>query len=486
MFCCLLRYSAAPGTSDAAVLETVARACSPRVERLRDDLIVFDASGLSRVIGPPPIIAAEIQRLAAMHQITVRIALAGSSIAARLLAHAHPGVTISAPGEDARRLSELPIEVLVHLPELAEIDTAILRPPPPIARGARGFGAAGYRMAPGPQQPERSESSLIGLIATLDRWGLRTLGDIARLSRADLHTRFGAMGVRLHQTVCGEDTTPLSPDGEAPRFVAGADLDWPIEGLEPLSFVLARLCDTLSTTLERADRGAVAIKLTLGLVTRGRTHVRTLNVPAPMRDARMLRTLMLLDLESHPPDAGVDRVEIEVDVTPGRIVQGSLLTRPLPSAENVATLVARLSALMGESRVGAPVLPDTYDERKVEMGKFLPTLLNNSWPASVRSSLLTSDFCLLPCLRRFRLPIPVRVTVEHGLPARVLISTRADVAAGAVRTCAGPYRTSGRWWMGDGSAWQRDEWDVALADAALYRLSHDHVTKQWQIEGVID
>ena len=62
-------------------------------------------------------------------------------------------------------------------------------------------------------------------------------------------------------------------------------------------------------------------------------HERTLNLPAPMRDSKVLRTLIVLDLESNPPHAGIDEVTIEVGVVPGRIVQGSLLDRALPSPE---------------------------------------------------------------------------------------------------------------------------------------------------------
>ena len=125
----------------------------------------------------------------------------------------------------------------------------------------------------------------------------------------------------------------------------------------------------MSAALERADRGAVEVRLRLRLVTRA-VHERTLHLPAPLRDARVLRTLILLDLESHPPPAAIDWVEVEAGVVPGAIAQGSLLARALPSAEDLATLLARLRALAGESRVGAPALVDTHDARVVAMTGF--------------------------------------------------------------------------------------------------------------------
>src|SRR5690349_23759155 len=79
-----------------------------------------------------------------------------------------------------------------------------------------------------------------------------------------------------------------------------------------------------------------------------------------MRDVRTLRTLALLDLESHPPAAGIDRLTIVIDPTPGRILQHTLFTRAHPTPEQLSTLAARLGALMGQDRFGAPARVDSY------------------------------------------------------------------------------------------------------------------------------
>ena len=165
--------------------------------------------------------------------------------------------------------------------------------------------------------------------------------------------RLGQAGVEWQRLARGEDPRPLVPAVPEERFEQALDLDWPIDGLEPLSFVLGRLMEPLSAHLERRDRGAAVLHVRLHLVTRA-VHERSLQLPAPMRDARTLRTLALLDLESHPPAAAIDRVVVAVDPTPARVVQFSLLTRPLPSPEQLSTLMARLAALMGEGRCGSP------------------------------------------------------------------------------------------------------------------------------------
>src|SRR6478672_6128517 len=312
LFCCLV--TAVPS---ASALELVARACSPRIEVHGDRAVLFDASGLTQAIGAPEDIAREVQRLARAESVDARIALAATTTTAWILAHAaREGVTIVAAGKEPEALGAVQLHWLRTLPDFASQ-----------ALGTRHQAlASDTRSMPVPG----AQCLVPDLLAILSRWGLHTLGDFARLPRADVHARLGPLGVALHQAACGEPIASFVPAGETVRFVERLELEYAIEGLEPLSFVLARLCESLSASLERADRGAVEVRLRLRLVTRA-VHERTLHLPAPLRDARVLRTLILLDLE---------------------------------------TLLARLRALAGESRVGAPALVDTHDARVATMTGF--------------------------------------------------------------------------------------------------------------------
>jgi protein ImuB len=299
----------------------------------------------------------------------------------------------------------------------------------------------------------------------------------------------------------GEDPAPLVPAPPEERFEQALDLEWPIEELEPLSFVLGRLLEPLSAQLERRDRGAAVLHVRLHLIkTDGVTrdvHARSLQLPMPIRDARTLRTLALLDLESNPPPAAIDRVVVAVDPTPGRVVQFSLLTRPLPSPEQVSTLMARLTALLGEGRCGAPQEVDTWRPGAFAMNVFAPrehtsevALGVGNWPSTVlrppRASVegWAVGVSERPtALRRFRHPLPVRVRLEAGMPARVT-TDRRGLTGGRIARCAGPWRTSGAWW--DSQLWNRDEWDVTLDAGETYRLFHDRESDHWFLDGVID
>jgi protein ImuB len=464
MFICLVRDSLSP--SRPGVLATVARACSPRVETHGDDVVLCDGRGLTRVIGMPAVIAEEMRRMAWDREVGVRVAIAGSRTAAWLLAHVRSGTTIVSDGRERAQLERLSLPALRTLPS-----SLLTHRPSPAKRGNRV-----------------DSQKLDEVLATLDRWGLVTLGDFARLPRAEVLTRLGALGGRLHQAACGEDATPLVPSVEAPRFVERLELEWPVEGLEPLSFVLARMCDGLSAALAAADRGAVSLTTRLRLVTKA-THVRVLTMPAPMRDAKTLRTLILLDLEANPAPAGIDIVEVECGVTPGRIVQGSLLTYPVPTPENLSTLIARLQALVGEDRVGAPVVVDSHDARAMAMQAFAPSTSEPQNPRTFEpQNPGTAPGTLNPeprtSLRRRRPPTPVRVRLEKATPVEVAMDSMSSFAA--VTSVAGPWRTSGQWWTNDAGSWDRDEWDVALDTGVTYRLARHRHSNQWDVEGEVD
>jgi hypothetical protein len=224
-----------------------------------------------------------------------------------------------------------------------------------------------------------------------------------------------------------------------------------------------------------------------------------------MRVARVLRTLALLDLESHPPAAAIDRVRVGVEVTEGRVLQFGLFARALP-AERLATLMARLGALMGGDRVGAPALVDTHRPGAFAMAKFEPSAEMAQGSRFKGLKAIPAPHSRIPThiVRRFRSPLPARVTLEQGRPVRVG-TDRRGFTGGAVERCDGPWRSSGDWWLSPSFApqhgaaapqvhaprapWYCDEWDVTLSDGASYRISRvsgDTAKDTWFVDGMLD
>jgi protein ImuB len=453
-----------------SALTVVAQQFSPRYESL-GDLVVIDVRGLDRLLGDARTIGDELRREAADRGMRAHVAIAATQTTARVLAIARPGVVVVEPGEEAEALAPIAIDVLSRIGEHGDDDQRNDRREPRV---------------PSPEPRE---------ISAFKRWGLKTLGEVAALPSADLSARLGQQGLLWQALARGNDIRPLVPDRPEERFDASLDLEWPIEGLEPLSFVLTRLLEPLSIRLERRDRGVAVLHVQLGLVTKD-VHARRLELPSPLRDVRALRTLALLDLEAHPPpgeNIAIDRVTVTIDPTPGRVLQHTLFTRPHPAPEQLSTLLARLGAAMGQDRIGAPSVVDSY-----RPGAFAikPFAVEHDRAPSPEPRVPSRE--LRAALRRCRQPVPARVSVDAaGRPVRVT-TDRRGFAGGSIRQAVGPWKTSGEWWLpsragkvGEAgqagqAGWDRDEWDVALGDGGSYRVFFDHQTHAWFIDAIID
>src|SRR5437870_7933172 len=84
--------------------------CAPASDGPRE--VLLDLSGLTRLFGDARTIASELRRTAADRGLRVRVALAGTSTAARLLVHQEPGFTVIDPGAEAATLAPLPVDAL--------------------------------------------------------------------------------------------------------------------------------------------------------------------------------------------------------------------------------------------------------------------------------------------------------------------------------------------------------------------------------------
>ena len=468
MFACLFAsprsVTTSSGSDSMRVLTHLAHEHSPRVEVHGRELVVLDIDGLEQLWGSPRDIGKRLRRMAADRELQVRVAVANTKMAALLATQGRCGVTVIPPGGEAEALSALPLAVLKKLSSAQASGPSLHRQP------------RTQRTAIQAADPACLAVSVAVLLPVVRRWGIKTLGDLAVLPTPDLFSRLGAGGVELQRMARGEDRRPLVPDLIESRFEQSVELEWPIEGLEPLSFVLRRVLEPLCVDLTARGSAVGMLRVRLTLVSHD-IHERTLRFPKAVSDPKVLRTLILLDLKAHPPSAGIDRVTVTADPVPARTIQFSLLERAVPSAECLSTLLARLTVLMGEQRCGSPALVDTHQPGAFDMEPFAPT--------TVAPQPTASRECLVPVRRRFRIPVPARVRVERGVPVGVSTGYR-HLAGGSITTRAGPWRSSGQWWMSPDSAWDRDEWDIALSNGEVYRMFRDRTSDRWFVEGVED
>jgi protein ImuB len=414
--------------SAAAALLDVARATSPRVEVAAPDRIHADLGGLAGLWGGEPEIGERLRLGAESLGLPARVAIAATRTAAALATRAAAGVTVIPPGREAAALAPWPVGLLDPAPELGE---------------------------------------------TLERWGVRTLGELAALPAASLLARLGAAGAELRGRARGEDDRPFVPSVAAEPCAEALALDWEVTDLERLVFVLQRLLEHLAARLALREAGATALVLTAGLADGGR-HRRRLPLIAPLREPRTLLGLCRADLEGWTLPAPIVALAVEAETAPLRPAQADLLGPARPSPHELAQTVGRLAALVGPDRVGAPALDDTHRPDAVGLGPF-----TGAARRAAVAALALVDAATLAC-RRFRPPLPAAVSLQDGTPRAL----EAPGVRGPVVAAAGPWRTAGEWWAT--TAWSREEWDVALAGGAVYRLALDRASGAWCVDAVYD
>jgi protein ImuB len=159
-----------------------------------------------------------------------------------------------------------------------------------------------------------------------------------------------------------------------------------------------------------------------------------------------------------------------------------------PAPARLAVTLARLTAICGAERVGAPVVAETHRPDAYGVGEFQVARLlgcyvvrpecTPSSPNNLTTNNLTT--CLPLALRAVRPPQAVEVFCTRDRPEFV----RGVRFAGRVVHAAGPWRVQGEWWS-DGR-YARDYYDAQLSDGAVYRLFFDRARQQWFVDGVYD
>lgn len=428
---------------------------SPRVESTGPGTIILDLTGSERLwslaqIGPL------LQGRALALGFEVNAGIAANPDTALCAARGFLGITMIAPGNEAACLGCLPIAVLEPAPETLD---------------------------------------------TFDAWGIRNLKSLAALPPVPLTQRLGQYGLHLQKLAQGEVQRELVPAELPAAFHESMELEEAVELLEPLSFLLNRLLEQLTDRLRTRSLATDQVHVDLSLEVHSDRdlraaglepadsiaplHQRTLKLPVPTQDAKILLKLLQLDLAAHPPQAPVRKIRMEAIPARIRLTQTGLFQPLAPEAAKLEITLGRLRAVVGETdtegrgRVGFPV---TVDSHRPDSFQVAPSTPDHVEPKNAESHELMASSRV--ALRLFRPPMAATVQIKDGRPVTVNFHRRRA----EVLHAAGPWRSSGAWWDANEN-WNRDEWDVNLCldgTAGLYRVYRDLLTGQWFVEGMYD
>ena len=404
MFACLH----APATD----LAKIAEAFTPWFEQTAPGTIVFEIDGLKQLYGSPQQIADAIARRAGAG---VQIAIAETAESAILAARNFSGVHVR-PHLDKLDITSLPLPE-----EFAEI---------------------------------------------LESWGIYTLEQLAELPETGIAERFGEQGVYLQRIAKGSIDRPLKVFEPPTIYSDRIELDHPVELLEPLLFLIARILQEQCRKLESHGMATNRVGITLELDDKTE-YRRTLDLPMALRESKTLLKLLQMDLEAHPPQAAIVALSVNLQPVPPRTVQHGIFLPATPAPDRLELTLARIRGIVGENNAGVPELLDTHHPHPFRLVVKQPEIAARPAPVTSRQA-----------FRYFRPPIAASVDLHNGRPARI----RASGIQGKILNASGPWRTSGNWWTA--SPWNRDEWDVMVSET-LYRIYREH-DDGWFVEGSYD
>jgi protein ImuB len=279
------------------------------------------------------------------------------------------------------------------------------------------------------------------------RWlGITTLGDLARLPRETLASRFGTPGVQAHRLASGEDRM-VDPREIPADFAVEMSFEDPLESLDSVAFAARNLAEKLLRRLRPAGVAPHTVIITAG-AARGPERSRVWRSADPFTERALIDRVwwqLRAWVETSGMPGGISSLRIVPEDLSGEGRQLSLLNDESSLIDSERAL-ARAQAMLGPdgvlqarpqggrmpaervtwSRWGEP---EPAEERSVD----------SPWPGSTPAP--------SPALVPPRLD-PIEVEWDGGMPTRVRLGSRWE----PVLTWSGPWRLSGRWWAGERDA----------------------------------
>jgi protein ImuB len=389
---------------------------------------VLDIAGTGLLFGLPETLVQRLRAALTTAGFRASIAVSTNFHVARLKAATSRGITVIPEGQEASALAKLPLAALNLEENHAE---------------------------------------------TFAIWGIRTLGELAALPEVDLIARLGQQARHwrdLARGVAAHTFQPIEAEFTLKEFF---DFETPIEEMDSLLFIGARMIDCLAA---RASARALSLaSLTVEMtLAGGRQHKRAIQPALPSIDRKFLLKLLQLEIAAHAPQASVLSFTLTAEAGQSSKVQLGLFAPQMPEPSRLDVTIARLKAIVGEDRVGSPVLEDTHRSGIFRMEGFSVSGVTAA-PKVGRPRM---------ALRRMRPPVPVRVQLHTTKPA----AFRDTDGNHEITAAYGPWRSRGCWWSTVG--WDEEEWDVLAragdGGAVVCLLVQDRRKREWRLEAYYD
>ena len=302
------------------LLEKIATWCdrfTPFVALEAPDVLLLDVTGAAHLFGGERAMLDTLRASLKKQKLAVRAALAGTAMAARALARECDGA-IAAPGEESAMVASLPIDALLLDPHVTHA----------------------FRRA-----------------------GLKTVGQVASRTRAELVGRFGREVASTIDRALGRGEKPISPRLPLPDYMAEHRFADPVTNQEVVAATLQQLAGSIAHILEERSEGARALEAAFFRAD-GAVFRLGIETGRPTRDPKIVERLFREKLSSLAdpldPGFGFDLIRLSVPHAERTNPEAITFEASVQDDDEIAFLVDRLAARFGAERVISFLANDTH------------------------------------------------------------------------------------------------------------------------------
>jgi hypothetical protein len=408
LFACIMAEN-----PEESALIAVATEFAYRLELIENG-ILFDVSGLERLIGKPQKIMTAIAKMMETHGVTGNVVVHPVLDTAILLAQSRKGIAVT-----AERLRELDQQQL----ELGQLPLFDL-----------------------PLEPDT--------LTILQTLGIRQIGELRKIPADELISRYGKNFIKVLDIINEQSRRPLIPNIKERQISWEPELDDPISDFEQLMFLLDHGLSELLVSVHRNGKSTELIEICL-LPENKSVKLYEVKSSRPTLDKSFWMKLIYLKISSDPPPSAILGLKTILKFTPPRPTQKGLYAVTRPEPENLLLTVNKIKKLLGEKNVGVPVLLNSRLPEAFELNaEKMPEGLEKSEIEIEKP--LVGFYYYVP-------PLKAQVLIRR----KQLIYLKTSRFAGRVAEYSGVWKRSSRWW---GNPWRIYEWDVELENLGVYRL----------------
>lgn len=296
------------------------------------------------------------------------------------------------------------------------------------------------------------------LVATFRWLGIRTLGELTRLPRGAMASRFGELGLAAHRLASGEDRM-VSPRGIPDDIAVEQHYEEPLQSLDQAGFAARALAGRLVAALEEYGAAPYRVEVSARAAD-GSARARVWRSAEPLTE-HALTERVWWQLRAWIESAGVPGGIVKLRLRPADLSDAG---RQLSLEEDTASQIEATRAL---HRAQTLVGPDAVLQARLQGGRRPseqvswfrwgeePSLPQRDPTAPWHGRIPSPSPSLIP-------PEPQSIEVEWdgGMPVRVRLRSRWEV----VTAWAGPWSLTGRWWEGELSV---ERYQIVTAVTAL-------------------